>query len=901
MVQSRAVPEVVVADLVSGSFDTGSHLRMAERPLANQEEGGLGVVTLENLENLGRERGVWAIIEGKGHQGVIDPNPISDVGREPLEYAQDTERLYPEHQEPHPEESHGRHENRRHLPTCPPHRPLKNYPSSEGKHKMTGQPRKHTHHPGQISAELGVMFPGAYTTTTEGGCSMRTKTATRWLILIVLIWHMSSGAKLSLAQDVSLEVRTKDGRTEYHMGEPIALQMVFASSNKQYIVDTSFRYPPLQGSQDDFVVNPKEGSSDPLEDYRRALSRNTWFDTGGLRGIGRLGKEPVVLDLYLNDYVRFSKPGHYVLTLGDRRVSIARRSWNESSQVIELISKPLSLTILASNAEWQQQQLDSALEALKHRPGVNVNACRTLSSLGTAEAELAMVDSLEDGYETMGCGFSYVLLGVTHRRLVLDRMQQKLESPQASISPQFVETMAALKILDERREVDFYKGQSEARKEINNALFSLLPEKKGPARTAAISTLVNESLLNSGTEDAARNAQVLQLAAEVFDQMSSQAQSTLLSARWADIAGPAMVPVLRRCAEADSTASCGTLQDELLLTRLNELSPADAREVILADIQKENPRFPSHVLALLPDKELPELDGVLREHLQSKNQNLDTTAGLIQRYASSAIGPAVVSFLDEHGLGNLGGQVEPNLIAYLLRVQPDAGEQELRAALATRNGTGWYKYLLRDVAQRFPSSKIQGTAIDALSDPGPEVVQSAVQALALMGDNQAKAALFESLSAWRARWLGREHEMLWMPGDGPIADDRNVGDEMIRAIATGAGWLLSEEDQRRLLQSVLTENQKQQAKQFVDTARNRPVSITIINSGFPNVQIIIAQYNYESIEPAKRKLAQFPAGTSFLLQNIPPVSAETQRAVTEITSFLTQHGMRLEIRPVAGP
>jgi hypothetical protein len=286
--------------------------------------------------------------------------------------------------------------------------------------------------------------------------------------------------------------------------------------------------------------------------------------------------------LYLSDYVRFSKPGQYVLTLRDRRVSVTRRSWNEPPQVIELISKPLGLTILAADSEWQKQQLDSALEALKKRPGVNVVACRTLTSLGTAEAEVAMVDALEDEYETMGCGYSYWLLGVSHRRLVLDRMQQKLESPQASVSPPFVETMATLMALEEKGETDFYQRQTEARKQLNDDLFALLAEKKGPARIAAISTLVNESLQNSGIEGSARGAQVLRLAAEVFDQLSSQAQSTLLSARWADIAGPAMVPVLRRCAEADSTVSCGTPQGDLLLNKAgpqteNAMSSAEPR------------------------------------------------------------------------------------------------------------------------------------------------------------------------------------------------------------------------------------------------------------------------------------------------------------------------------------
>ena len=725
---------------------------------------------------------------------------------------------------------------------------------------------------------------------------MRMATAIRGLALIAAAAGMAWAEEAARAQDVSLEVRTKDGRHEYRIGEPIPLELVFTSSSKQYMVDTSFRYPALQGNQDDFLVDPKGGSSDPMEDYRRALSSNQLFDMGGLRGIGRLGVEPVVLDFYLNSYVRFSKPGHYALTVRSRRVSVARRSWNEPSQEIDVVSKPLSLTMLVADGEWQKQQLDSAREALKKRPGVNVNACQALASLGTAQAEAAMVDTLEDEYEAQGCGFSYQLFGVKNRKFVLDQMQQKLETPQASISPEFVAAMATLMTLEEEGGKDFSQHQSEARKHIIDGLFAVLNEKKGPARITAISTLVNESLLNSGIEDSSRGAQVLRLAAEVFDQLSPQAQSTLLSARWTDVASPAMAPVLRRCAEADSTVSCGRLQGELLLSRLNELSPADAREVILADMQKDNPRLPSRVLANLPDKELPEMDGLLREHLQSNTGNLDTTAGLIQRYATGGISSAVVSFLDENGPGKLDGEIESNLIGYLFRVQPDVAEQELRVALAARHGNGSYKYVLRGVAQRIPTSKIQGIAIDALSDPDHEVVQSAVEALALVGDEHAKGALFERLGEWRARWMGRERDMFWIPGDGPITDDRYLGDELIRSIATGAGWLLMEEDQRRLLQSAVTENQRQQANQFLTDAKNRPITITIINTGSPHLQMIVAQYSYESAEMAKRKLSQFPAGTRFLLQSIPPESIETRSAAAEIQAFLTQHGMHFEIR-----
>jgi hypothetical protein len=101
--------------------------------------------------------------------------------------------------------------------------------------------------------------------------------------------------------------------------------------------------------------------------------------------------------------------------------------------------------------------------------------------------------------------------------------------------------------------------------------------------------------------------------------------------------------------------------------------------------------------------------------------------------------------------------------------------------------------------------------------------------------------------------------MFWIPGDGPITDDRCLGEELIRAIATGSRWLLTEEDQSRLLQSAVTENQKQQTKQFVDAAKNKPTAITIINAGSLHVQFSVAQCNYESMEPSEGEIVPISA------------------------------------------
>lgn len=153
-------------------------------------------------------------------------------------------------------------------------------------------------------------------------------------VLVAAVIGLCSDEQATWAQDVSLEARTKDGRSEYRIGEPIALQLTFSSTSKQYMVDTSFRFPDLSRQMDEFIVSPSEGLSDPMEDYRRALSKTELcIDcVGGLRGFGRLGDKPVTLDLFLNRYVRFSKPGHYVLSVRDRRVSVVRSAPRASTR-----------------------------------------------------------------------------------------------------------------------------------------------------------------------------------------------------------------------------------------------------------------------------------------------------------------------------------------------------------------------------------------------------------------------------------------------------------------------------------------------------------------------------------------------------------------------------------------
>jgi len=105
--QDRTIGEAVVGDFVSGGFDAGDEFGMAEGALADQEKRGLRVVLPENVEDLGREDGVRAVIEREGDEGMAGGNAVGEIGGEALQDRQDDERLYPEHEECQGEDSEG--------------------------------------------------------------------------------------------------------------------------------------------------------------------------------------------------------------------------------------------------------------------------------------------------------------------------------------------------------------------------------------------------------------------------------------------------------------------------------------------------------------------------------------------------------------------------------------------------------------------------------------------------------------------------------------------------------------------------------------------------------------------------------------------------------------------------
>ena len=370
------------------------------------------------------------------------------------------------------------------------------------------------------------------------------------LLLLLCVWLPAAG------QDVSLEVRTNSGRTEFHVGEVILIDLVFtAYKSDTYRLTSGGALPEKYPLRDVFLVEPVSGWEDPLGDYRNALFK---AETSGHFPIAdslmsssiALSPKPYALpSVVLNDYVTFSKPGVYTVQVRDSRVMSTVARIGTPSGRLTLASNPLELTIVPSDAKWQEARLREALASLAElRQAIDSGAksyrssladgCITLRALGSNGAGAAMVDAVRDEALFSRCSFQVGLWEFPNKRFILDQMRALLKDSEVAISYTFFDTMATTSLLaDGHADRLFARNPRKIDQVLEQQIVTFLPSKVGQAKFKTINTLVGISFAKYGgtTGDLMRapkklsslDSRVLQIATDNFDDLSPSAQRTL--------------------------------------------------------------------------------------------------------------------------------------------------------------------------------------------------------------------------------------------------------------------------------------------------------------------------------------------------------------------------------------
>ena len=698
--------------------------------------------------------------------------------------------------------------------------------------------------------------------------------------------------------NVVLKVAIAKDQREFRMGETIPLQLSFSSSVKnQYQLNTAQYDRSGRMSYEQFKISPSEGSADPLPNLQGSM--------GGMRTYEFLNTQPWTIKLNLNEWVRFTQPGEYRLIVSSNRVEVRNPSSQLGTSAVTARSNEITLKIVRADAAWQKRIFNDAVAKLdapfpresneSEQYETRRPALETLRFLGTADATRELVKRMRG--EDSGVLDHVCMLGVIsspERSVARTALEEALADPDHPIDGNFLYTLRTVSS-------DANANWRETNQRIVEQLVAVLPAKRGKALSTSLSTALNQAWDLNALPQQTTEKLMVQLVS-LFDKLPLNEQNTLLSFRWGKIKSPALLPIVKRYAQSyrdfpemgaepayDSLQLSGTA-----LRRWYELDPAGARNAIITEISRPRPRFDARVLGLLPDKTLPEVDFVLAENFRAIHDfdGKSNLASLIARYATDAILPQVIEQLDPK-IGKWACNIQDPLLAYVLRVSPSSARTLIEKAIAAR-GQGFSACnhgLFQLVSEIHYDPLLEDIAIESLNDPDPEVAQTAATMLGKVGSPAAESALVKRYASWSEQWTGRETQL-----DRIFADRLNddvyqlgLGLNLAQALGTGRAWLSDKAALQRLAQQTKVRRVRQQLEGYIKLWEDEPLTILIDSSSF-GFHARVAQYEFQSVDDLKEKLAQFASGTRFAL-TISATESSASETAAELRNFLISHSM----------
>jgi len=722
------------------------------------------------------------------------------------------------------------------------------------------------------------------------------------ILLIVALFAQfpSAGPQPQPDSPVRLTLRLTDGRLQFRPGEIIPIELEFSSaSTKRFTVDGVTYDRSGRLTTDEFVIDRIDDVSDPMLDYFGSFGGHIG---GGIRGMGVLGEKPFTVKLELNEWFRFDKPGRYALAVKSRRVT------DESvapPAVIPVESNTITFEILPRDASWEVSEFERARRLIDAKqPPLGARAgCRMMRFLGTEAAAMEMIRRY--GADTdQGCEFEYMagLFSAANRPAVVTAMEGGLRAADQPVTGSYLRTLSTLSVYLQHPEYRpaqtretkgrlLAVGELSRRPDLIDAAMSVYGDIVAAAmldktdRARAI-TLAEAQPLAQRQASARPAAARDQLAAAFLD-LPVERQTNLLEYQWRTVAGPAMLPALRRLIAAAPTDAPSAA--DLALRRLAQLAPDEARPMILREIQNPRRGATLKTLGSLPDAELPDLDDALAANFEASDTEIH--AALVQRYATRKIAPRILASAGDK-IGSMACSQQASILAYFLRVDEATGSTLLDRAMTSR-ATGCWR-LLDQIAALRMTPVVQTRAIADLDNPDPEAVIAAVQTLGQHGSPAALDPLRMAFQRWHGAWADRAAELVYSRAvERPNARQAMVEDAFRQGIGAGQRWLMRADDLRELQSLCVTDNCRQQVGYMIHDDDTRIMLWRIDDSEESNIEL--AQYRFTSIKALEEMLARYPRGTAFAVQRADQ-AGDVTAALSELVRFAASHGLSIKER-----
>ncbi len=687
-----------------------------------------------------------------------------------------------------------------------------------------------------------------------------------WLVSFVVIVAANAqddafvrqrDAEAAKNESTGFSVSFADDRRTFHVGETITLRFTF----HRYDV-SPYNYDHCQGlGLADAVLDHSDGAADPQADLWNNGVVRLYCGTlsavvgGVVRADGTMvPSPPIVFAVYLNQAVRFDRPGKYRFYVRSRHRIFERQNVGDGHALVSNV------------------------------------------------LELEIVDRDADAYFLRG------LFGARERGLVVAQMEHQLDRVDRRISPYFVSQLA---VLDLTRRLDVRPIAASAHvsclhsygKRRYTALKAAGGLRIELERTFADAAEFNSRLDLYGLVQAYPDFP--EDVESAFGALSPAQQRTLLAANrnWVVLHDAAFIPMLRRLAGGTSR---GGPQD-IALRLLYDLAPDEGRRVALRELGDASSSMGIVGLDMLPDAELPQFDDTLVRSLEvtSTVEQYDQAIERIARFGSARIFRRVRRRYERFGPAR-GCDLAPAALSYFFRVAPKYARAELGKVMEeVSQGATCERGVLPPIAARRMLPAIEDAAIGVLHRSVGWVTADAAAMLQRYGTARAEAALWRAFERWHGRWKGQaarlERDHLnpeGMPWDELIEHD------LSRALKEGTGWIMNQSSMARLTALCLTRGCRESVDQALQSQTGNPV-IMIRAPALPRAEpafgVIHATYGFlSSREALHRWLLLQPAGITltwleygWLEPDDPWLLGEAEGYFEEARAFAESHGVKL--------
>ncbi len=549
------------------------------------------------------------------------------------------------------------------------------------------------------------------------------------------------------APEVHLEAH--DGKTQYRLGEPIQLDLVFPPASAGAYIVNATNYGDLADSVE---ITPKSG----------------WVQWQGRSAHDYLAATPLAssairVPLVLNQGFVFREPGHYVVRVTTRRLSAGTGMLN-MTDVGPLTTNSVGIDLVPMPAEAEaalvrtlQAEIASTQPDCRGRSSsARLHAAQQLVSLEGDDALRAKIAlAVQEDCDLLG-RFGEAIASTRNLQLQRTLLEQAwadpTQSPSFSILGGLQQTRALLRgdplpgwamlraVPDPHSEAVQTTAKEHAAD--MDVLIRTLPARTGKNRSAALYLLIRDRGLTP-----AQMAVVKPLAIDDFAHMDTLQQRMLLETGIADIHDARLIPALRAMLERDAT-------DKDALKDLIRFDPDGAKPYVIRAVCDRANVVPLEAVADLPSATVPEVDGCLSEMLRLPDTSYrwQIRAQLAARFASAAVLPAVRQ-------GWTSPQGDGPVLALLLRYAPEE-------AVARLKTTDWHQYdIFFQIDRVFGARKAQfppqltAWLREVVRTGSPEVAGTAAYQLSRYGDPKDRALLEARLAQLRAAWEGREAEI----------------------------------------------------------------------------------------------------------------------------------------------